>query len=380
LGKENIELDEDEIEKDDEHNEQHVIDMEVDYEGIEVDLEGIEFSALSSGLHEHDGPDFVYFAKSTKNDKKQLMYDVVMRSVGIFCKHYAFLGQHQKFLEKFVEKIQTPTLSFKNKKTLTEYFKNHNETALDPVPSPSLSSYLPSGAFNYLLSIFGPKMFVLWKAMLLQKRILICSEPPVKVLSLLTYATTFLCRHTVKSFTWNKLNNPNPLFFVNISSQIKFIKEQEWNIACTTERVFERKPHQRFYDVFVNIQLNHDEDDDESAKPIDQVKGPKKEVIFTLHNDAHVLNLTAGDKSRYRFIMRRFQAADEGRVISFMNELNNKLFYNIQQARRRTNAIVKPSHMPKYGLHESDFNFFVTLVQQYDVELEFRRSWCDCCL
>jgi len=301
--------------------------------------------------------------------------DVVMRSVGIFCKHYAFLGQHQKFLEKFVEKVQSPKLSSKNKKTLSEYFKNHNEIALDPVPSPSLSSYLPSGAFNYLLSIFGPKMFLLWKAMLLQKRILICADPPVKVMSLITYAITYLCRHTVKSFTWNKLNNPNPLFFVNISSQIKFIKEQEWNIACTTERVFERKPHQ-FYDVFVDIRAKQSDD----AIPIDQVKGPKKEVIFTVHDDAHVLKLTTGDKSRFRFIMRRFQAADEGRVISFMQEFNNKLLYNIQHARRKSKAIVKPSHMPKYGLHESDFNFFVTLIQLYDVELEFRKDWCDCCL
>jgi len=358
--------------------------VEDDPERIPLELEGIEFSALASGLHDHEGPDFIYFVKSSKNEKR-LMYgmacyrrhilpglsirDAVMRSVGIFCTHYAFLAQHQQFLDKFVEKVRTPNLSNKNKKTLQKYFKKHNATTSEPVPSPALSSYLPSGAFNYLLTTFGPKIFLLWKYMLMQKRILICADPPVKVMSLITYASTFLCRHTIKSSTWSHLNEANPLFYVNISSQIQLLQEQECYIACTTERIFERKPQS--YDIFVRITQ------DDLGKSLGVAKGPKREVIFTVHNGPET-KLTEGDHSRFKILMHKFQAADEGRVIGFMQELNNKLLYGIGQI-KRANATVKPSDMPKFGLHPSDFKFFISFVGHYDIELNFSRPLCSCC-
>jgi len=346
-----------------------------------VELEGIEFSALASGLHETSGPDFVYFAKK---QKKSLFYcmgvyrrhmlpnqssrDAIMRSVGVCCEHYAFLYEHEQFLEQFTEKLAKPRLEEEEKDQLTKYFEQYSDKeTVEPTSSPHLPSFLPSGAFNYLFSTFGAKMFTLWKAMLLGKRIMICSEPPTKILSLITYAATFLTRHSVKVPKWKQLNESNPLFHVNIATHSKFLQKQDHYIACTTERIFEKKPH--FYEVFVDISEH------QTQRRIITVKSVE---ITVYDGDKQALELNAGDISRFRFISQRFQAVDESRIIGFLQDLNNKLLHNMIQAKKKQ-KVIGPEHMSKFGLHKSDFVFFSAMVEHYDLNIELKKPVCTCC-
>jgi len=108
----------------------------------------------------------------------------------------------------------------------------------------------------------------------------------------------------------------------------------------------------------------------------------KKTVEITVQDleDRDILNLTDGDIARYNFIMRNFQAADEARVLSFVMELNNKIFYGLNKASKR-NVSLEPINLPKIGLDPSDFLFFQELVRFYDLEITPVVPCCyGCCV
>jgi len=168
----------------------------------------------------------------------------------------------------------------------------------------------------------------------------------------------------------------NPIFYVNIATQLKFLQNQQRYIACTSDKIFEKK--QAVYDVFINIVNDTDDGDVYLAKSAT----PKKTVEITVQDieDRDILNLTDGDIARYNFITRNFQAADEARVLSFLMELNNKIFYGLNKASKR-NSSFEPENLPKIGLDPSDFLFFQELVRFYDLEVTPVTPCCyGCCV
>jgi len=110
--------------------------------------------------------------------------------------------------------------------------------------------------------------------------------------------------------------------------------------------------------------------------------GVSKTVEISVHDpsDRDIINLTAGDIARYQFILERFQAADEGRVLSFIMELNNKFLYSLSKA-SKSNSLVRPHQMPNFGLDPSDFEFFKEVVRAYNLDIVPVETCCyQCCM
>lgn len=161
-----------------------------------------------------------------------------MRSIGIVMDHYGFLSKHIKFLESFSLQISNELFEDKYKQSFIEYF-NNNQDNFDSfhIPNPLLSVNLPSGAMVDLFSQLSISIFTLWKLIMLGKKILFVSEPPVKTMCLNVYASSYLVSHKVNRFKL-KVGEPYLLFYVNIT-QTRALLEPLNYLACTTEKIFE---------------------------------------------------------------------------------------------------------------------------------------------
>lgn len=109
------------------------------------------------------------------------------------------------YLNIFTRKYRTPELQKANRTELKEYFSQNGEELStlhlhesDELIFPSLKT-IPAGAVTSLIDTFGVNLFVLWKAMMLRKKILIVADPPLGKLSLITLAAAFLTKNSVRS-------------------------------------------------------------------------------------------------------------------------------------------------------------------------------------
>ncbi len=128
-----------------------------------------------------------------------------MKSVGILSTSYTALYKHMQFLENQVRhQLEIPgrygqLLAFYNDRkgslpsiessrdTLSVSSPMTGSSGPTPITTPS-SEYLPSmkithpaGCFAQFINFFGEQIFVLWKYILLRKRILFFSPPPIGV-------------------------------------------------------------------------------------------------------------------------------------------------------------------------------------------------------
>ncbi|EDO30639.1 predicted protein [Nematostella vectensis] len=167
----------------------------------DADLSGVEFKALVSGSHTIT-QDFVYF-KTKDNLYGLSCYERIsvenveergsrMKSVGILCARYTSLHEHMPFLEDEVTKQLDNPGHYGDLEDYFHSFKNcivRNNFVPSPPPEhlpgledvPILKITHPAGCFPQFINFFGEKIFVLWKLVLLQKRILFFSPPPVGV-------------------------------------------------------------------------------------------------------------------------------------------------------------------------------------------------------
>lgn len=223
-----------------------IIEWEYSKPDRKISIDGIEFTVLASGLHNEPGPDFIYFKRGSyygiacyrRYLKSKDGRDTLMRSVGILMDHFGFLSKHIKFLETFSSKLSNENFEDKHKQLFIDYF-NDNQDNLDSIhiPNPLLSVNLPSGSMVDLFSQLSISIFTLWKLIMLGKKVLFVSEPPVKNMCLNVYASYYLVSHKVNRFKL-KVGEPNLLFYVNIT-QTRALLEPLNYIACTTEKIFE---------------------------------------------------------------------------------------------------------------------------------------------
>ncbi|KAF8952208.1 hypothetical protein BGZ46_003619 [Entomortierella lignicola] len=171
-----------------------------------IGLQGVEFSALPSGLH-GSSQDVIYFhldgcigvsvfANAPSSNVEHRGAQMV--SVGVLVKPSADTGrcgQHKTLLHAAGPSSSTnkrDSYRARNVRRISRSFTlsepiqpmsptsaGHHDVETDDIPSSH-----PSHQFLRLVQTMGPSIFILWKAALLRKRILIYTQPPVEAMCL----------------------------------------------------------------------------------------------------------------------------------------------------------------------------------------------------
>src|SRR4051812_30980331 len=79
----------------------------------------------------------------------------------------------------------------------------------------------PRGYFSEFVDCFGVHTFAIWKSILLRKRVLFHSPPPIRKACRFVYSSSFLAFTRVKRFKFDA----NPLFYINVND-IRTVQEQ----------------------------------------------------------------------------------------------------------------------------------------------------------
>lgn len=105
--------------------------------------------------------------------------------------------------------------------------------------------------------------------------------------------------------------------------------------------------------------------------------GPNEERIHVVDKDLEkVVKLTNGDRLRFMSLMTKYQAQDQGTIISFFQDLNNTFLQGIASF-QSIHEPVSVGDVRKLGMHESDFDFVVAMADHLNIDVEYQqKSWC----
>ncbi|KAL1920043.1 uncharacterized protein VTP21DRAFT_1189 [Calcarisporiella thermophila] len=279
----------------------------------DVDLSGIEFKSLPSGLHAID-TDIIYFIQAPyvgicafQNQPIQEERGARMRSVGLLVQPTSAsacgdVWRHLDFL-----KAQIPKLVKVDKldsRPLEEYYTRHRlniaeessfnkEPQEDTVDKQSIASEIknfftmpshPAHQFSKLVHAMGPSIFSLWKAVLLQKKIIFYTTPPLEDACHYVYGTSLLATESHNDRLISNIREKIKLIFTVTVNEIEFLSATEHGYAaCTSDKIYHLKS--QIYDLCVNL-------------PTSPASGP--ELVFS--PSMHHLNLNwlnVGDIQRY---------------------------------------------------------------------------------
>ncbi|KAI7904847.1 uncharacterized protein BX663DRAFT_330231 [Cokeromyces recurvatus] len=233
----------------------------------DVDLEGVEYQAICSGLHRVES-DIIYFYRQDKygisvfrNIATNSIEErgACMKAIGLLVKpteHTDLCGEvwsHAPFLKeeliKHMDSSSEATIDPRRYDCLIEYYTRHqmkrefiNKANNRTYSAPSISSSIDNSSVNYSLrkisiqneerqenhnilfsmdSSFpdfvqqlGPNIFVLWKAALLRKRIVLLNMPPMEATCKYVYNIHQLGQIPVQ---FQNNNNIRPLFTIGVN-------------------------------------------------------------------------------------------------------------------------------------------------------------------
>ncbi|KNC50712.1 uncharacterized protein AMSG_06596, partial [Thecamonas trahens ATCC 50062] len=227
-------------------------------------------------------------------------------------------------------------------------------SSLQPISDPlgplvsqqdQLTAVNPVARFENFVRYFGPSIFVLWKAMLLKKRILFFSRPPIEVVCFRVFFACLLAHHDIPMVFDMALN---PLFYVSVADidQLEqYAADRTPFVACTTEAIFAEKP--ALYDVYVNNQTV---------------------VLANPDTDAKALALTHADRARYRYLVRASNSGELGSMTDFVRRTNNTLLRDLNEL-----ATNRRGAAERAALHASLFPDELSLSPQ---DAPFVRAFC----
>ncbi|XP_068722188.1 DENN domain-containing protein 11-like [Montipora capricornis] len=342
-----------------------------------ADLIGVEFKALASGSHTIT-KDFIYF-KTTGGLYGLSCYERIavdnvaergarMKSVGILCARYTSLHEHMPFLEEEVRRqLENPG----HYEDLENYYHCYKNCVLrnNYIPSPTyekapgleevpvLKITHPAGCFPQFVKFFGEHIFVLWKFVLLQKRILFFSPPPVGVACYRVYCACLLASHGIP---FGFETGSNPLFFTNVCD-LSALKDEHKYVACTTEKIFENKLE--VYDVYVDNQnikckphlrwIAHFNNADRDR--LDELETFRKQQLYV-----------GGDVTD-----------DEKMYTTFFVNLNNTVFQTLFEVASTEDRTLTPEHIRSIGLDpKADLHFLSDLVDLYGINVLIPEPKC----
>ncbi|XP_065676585.1 DENN domain-containing protein 11 isoform X3 [Hydra vulgaris] len=345
----------------------------------DIDLTGVEFKAIVSGSHTVT-EDFVYFRhqehyglscfalKSVNNAEER---GARMKSVGIICTKYTSLHEHQDFLELQVKYVLEKQYQYHD--LISYYFTyrncpNRNNAFIEKKDTDDEIKYKkhfsvlkirhPVGCFSQFIAYFGVSIFVLWKFLLLKKRILLFAPPPVGTQCYRAYCLGLLANHGYDLHR-NFVNN---LFYVNVGNLLA-LQNMDSFIACTTESILYNK--QEAYDLYVNKQ---------------SIECPSQRL-------KHVTKINSADYDRYSRLCKYSEEQlssglevtdDEIMYIRFFIEQNNRIFKVLYDVASQEDKLITSNHMKEMGLDpRSDRVFVSELAELYDIKLQmYNRACC----
>ncbi|CAK8684964.1 unnamed protein product [Clavelina lepadiformis] len=342
----------------------------------DAELKSVEFQAMPSGAHKVDS-DFIYFRIKDMfglSCFEKMRVDSIeergarMKSVGIISPSYTTLFKHMQFLELQVRhQLQTPG----RYEQLLEFYKDRcgvlpplcNQPSSDfiirrnqhHVRFPQMKITHPAGCFSQFVQFFGENIFVLWKLMLLQKRILFFSPPPIGVVCYRVYCACCLGRVTLAGFN-NKC--AVPYFYVNIAD-IDQLESEMTYVACTTEKIFQEKKD--LYDVYVDNQL----------------------VQVVDNRYLNLLCVTKVDRENYQNLQNHRKdlfhqkglgnselPSEEQFYQSFFTLQNNQLFRTLIETSTSPDRTLTEEHIRAMGLDPvGDRHFIMDLLELYAIDV-----------
>ncbi|PIK36085.1 hypothetical protein BSL78_27081 [Apostichopus japonicus] len=223
------------------------------------DLDGVEFKSMPSGAHTTVS-DFTYFkmdnlyglscfAKMSVDSEAER--GARMKSVGLLSTSYTNLYRHMPFLESQVrQQLETPgkyeglEAFFHDHKSLLPATFNDGphqrraseaDSGVSVISSPKSDHVLPhmrithpAGCFGQFINFFGENIFTLWKYVLLRRRVLFFSPPPIGVVCFRVYCACTLGQYEVELETSPELK---PYFYINIAD-IDSVESEVSYVAC----------------------------------------------------------------------------------------------------------------------------------------------------
>ena len=172
-------------------------------------------------------------------------------AVGVLAISPDSLPSHTNFLATSIQNLLDNPTDFSH---LADYYTSHtfdsNREQRHPnlditIINTSILSAVSGGHdFARFIQILGPSVFVLWKFLLLQSRVLFYSKPPIGPCCNWVYFTGLLAQCDVIKI------NPNPHFYISVAD-LDALKEEQSYVACCTEQILQIK--KAYYDVFVPV-------------------------------------------------------------------------------------------------------------------------------
>ncbi|KAL1528842.1 hypothetical protein AB1Y20_010165 [Prymnesium parvum] len=300
--------------------------------------EGVEFKSMPSGAQENE-TDYVFFRHhglygcacfhrlwtGVASERT-----VRMRSVSAFSarlhvlrRYQEQLAQHVRRLNEFPEDM-SPLLGIL--RSAAADASSEARAALGSSGSHADSSdgtprlTLPAGraasgaSFSSLTEFLGATLLTVWKAMLLRRRIIFYSPPPIGVAcDRAICASLLLSCNTPAALKLFPLRfRPDLLAYVTISDVEGLADSSCGYVACTAEKLVEEKD--ALWDVFL----------DSTRLVMDE-------------KDGRALQLTSHDKERFqqlRFADQQARATGDPAVEVFFERMNTQLFEGIQQLQK----------------------------------------------
>ncbi|KAI6653223.1 Protein LCHN-like [Oopsacas minuta] len=339
----------------------------------ELNLDGVELKAVPSGMHTVER-DFIYFRKaglfglscfakraiSSQEDPDQR--GARMMALGILCLSPDHLPPHLTFLSTTIQNLLDAPNDFS---FLIDYY---NSFAYNPTTNSQqtnqhisnlnlsiLSSTTGGHDFARFIQILGPSVFVLWKYLLIQSRVIFFSKPPIGPCCNWVY---FSCLLTQSDYA--KIN-PNPHFYVSVAD-LDILKEENNFIACTTEQILQIK--RACYDVFIPLTSSEGE-----------VTGAKINCPGVMIKPILFINNT--DINRYRTLMKRCECRgallDREQLnltcIQYFREINNQLFSHFSDY-SQYESIINPHLLKRAGIDTyGDFTFLRNFCRTYNMKV-----------
>eukprot|EP00051_Salpingoeca_urceolata_P004791 m.67687 g.67687 ORF g.67687 m.67687 type:complete len:380 (+) comp13845_c0_seq2:152-1291(+) len=341
----------------------------------DVELTDVEFKAMPGGSH-HVSEDRVlfemggFYGAASYNLQRDPSAPRGLRaaSVGLIGANFETLQHHFDFLlqqAKLVNEAEEPS-AFDTRR-LSEHFAQHcHSPALRPPRELAVGSdghakvMAPQGSFLDLLARFEARVFVLWRFVMLRKRLVLLAAPPVGPACDMVAALCQLQVDTARIVMPGHDESMAPLFFVPLNSW-QSVEGVSSYAACVTERIVEQKP--KLHDAFI--------------------KGSNISTTAQFYN---LMELSTSDQRRWdslQQLMLQHKTPDrqESLALSFFVAFNNSVLQALASVANSANPTLSSTHVQSIGLDPYlDNQFLKELALRVfpDVSIE-SPGCCGCC-
>lgn len=345
-----------------------------------IDLEGVEFKAIPSGSHNIEN-DLVYFRKGKlyglacfHNVKvnSEIERGARMKSVGLLTTSCSNIHFYKQFLQSKIRNIVNGVGNYEELKSFYNEHKGsrcygHERSIGYSVPPSNQFTKQDIMCYKRFMNDLKEQLFLLWKAVMLRKRILIVTQPPIEVSCQRVYCINALSFHAVP-----ELNDTQPistLFYINVTD-IDTIDCSNAYIACTTDRILDSKP------LISDVSVYNDQ------------------VQFKDQQLHDVITITAHDRRRYQQISQIFsqqkqssqRLPDPGfddftHFVHFFSQQNTLILGTLKRIASSADKVVTRAHMNEMRLDfQKDKKFLQSIIRIYDFNLTIsQESSCCCC-